>query len=150
MADAGSGPSSPELVRRGRERERAFYDEVLRRSSIVAWGDAAGLLPWEDDDGHLLVPVWPDEQTAQRENEGQSEAGEAPVLLSLDDLGVRLEEWRRAEVEAIAVHPLRGHIAATLDLEDFARRLLGADAGREPRLSAAAREGLERHARRLP
>ena len=118
-------PSRLQQTATDQARAAAFFLHVVEQGTCSTWGTDEGVTPWEDRNGDMLAPLWPDEASASAENQDDVEPGERVLERPLDELVSSLRRWANADV-GIAVHPVDGRIAGTYSVRDFATRLLDA------------------------
>lgn len=85
----------------------------------MAWGGSQGFTPWIDSEGHDVIPLWASEAQARQESEQDSDPGETPVFLTLEQLLRGTDIWRAGGISEVGLHSEGGRFLLTLSVENF-------------------------------
>ncbi|SFK61326.1 DUF2750 domain-containing protein [Geodermatophilus ruber] len=102
----------------------AMWAAARAQGGLWGWGDADGIVPWTDDSGRIVVPLWTDGRRAEAEAGAGADPGEAPVLLDLEDLLAEIPLWLAAGVSAAGLQSDGGRFLLTLSLPELTEALL--------------------------
>lgn len=109
-----------------RERIESFWSVASAEGGLWTWADKGGIVPWEDAQGHLVLALWVDAQSAVDEAnlEGVDAEG-AALFVSIEQLLNGLRGMPANDIKEVAIQPAQGRFLTTLTVQQAVERITG-------------------------